>query len=162
MRYIILENNQPVNYSIEQLLKDYPNAKIYKKSKMPNEQLLANYSVYPLITEATLDTKEDETVEESTPEFRNGEWHQTWRVRKLTQKEIDMIVESRQTDFNISTTDSDDNTTNFFATTELQEERYEICKNCDSFTALKTCRECGCIMPLKIKISNTSCPVGKW
>ncbi len=160
MRYIILENNQPVNYSIEQLLKDYPNAKIYKKSKMPNEQLLANYSVYPLITEATLDTKEDETVEESTPEFRNGEWHQTWRVRKLTQKEIDMIVESRQTDFNISTID--DNTTDFFATTELQEQRYEICKSCDSFTALKTCRECGCIMPLKIKISDVSCPVGKW
>jgi hypothetical protein len=113
MRYINLENNQLIDYTIEQLLIDNSNAKIYKKTKMPNEQLIANYSVYPLITEAAPDTNEDETVEESTPEFRNGEWHQTWRVRKLTQKEIDMIVESRQTDFNISTTDSEDNTTNF-------------------------------------------------
>jgi hypothetical protein len=85
MKYIRLENNQPINYTIEQLLIDHPDAVIYKKTKMPNEQLLANYNVYPLITEAAPDINEDETAEESTPEFRDGEWHQTWRVKKLTQ-----------------------------------------------------------------------------
>lgn len=91
MRYIKLKNNIPVNYSIEQLFVDYPDAQIYKRSKMPNEQMLANYNVYPLITTPMPDFNSDETAVESTPEFREDEWHQTWTVRKLTQKEKEKI-----------------------------------------------------------------------
>jgi hypothetical protein len=162
MRYIKLENNQPVDYSIEQLFTEYPDAVIYKKAKMPNEELLANYSVYPLITESQPSLNEDETLEESTPEFRGGGWRQTWTVRKLTEEEIDKIIENRQADLNDPKSGTSDDVVRFFVSTEQQEQRYEICKSCDSFTALKTCRECGCIMPLKIKISDASCPVGKW
>jgi hypothetical protein len=169
MRYIKLENNQPVDYTIEQLLIDNPNAIIYKISQMPNEQLLAQYNVYPLITEPVPQLTEDETVEESTPEFRDGEWHQTWQVRKLTKDEISEIIESRTPIFSDANADGianadgmNEGVGRFIATVELQEQRYEICKTCDSFTALKTCRECGCIMPLKIKINSASCPLEKW
>jgi hypothetical protein len=153
MRYIKLENNQPINYTIEQLLVDNPNAVIYKNSKMPNEELLSTYNVYPLITEALPNINEDEIAEESTPEFRDGEWHQTWAIRKLTDEEIKEIVSA----YNEIPYEN-----SFFTSKDMQEKRYEICKSCDSFTVLKTCRECGCIMALKIKIAEAKCPVDKW
>jgi hypothetical protein len=153
MKYIKLENNQPIHYTIEQLFIDHPDAVIYKNTQMPNEQLLSNYNVYPLITEAWPSVKEDETVEESTPEFRDGEWHQTWIVRKLTDDEIQEIIKNNSVD---------NNTNKFISSAELQDHRYKICKTCDSFTVLKTCSECGCIMSLKVKIANVSCPLKKW
>jgi hypothetical protein len=157
MRYIRIENNSPVDYTIEQLFQDYPDAEIYKTSQMPNEQLLANYSVYPLITEPLPQLTEDETVKEGVPEFVLGEWHQTWTVRKLTQEEITEIVNNR-----LPSVTADAGSDVFFAAANVQTERYEICKKCPSFTVLKTCRECGCIMPLKIKIASVSCPLAKW
>jgi hypothetical protein len=160
MRYIKLENNQPENYTIEQLMIDYPNAIIYKISQLPDEQLLAQYNVYPLITEALPELQEDEAASESTPEFRDGEWHQTWTVRKLTEQEINEMVALRAGAD--SFTDTPENLTEFIASKDLQQQRYEICKTCDSFTMLKTCRECGCIMPLKVKIASVSCPLKKW
>ena len=161
MRYIKIENNSPVDYTIEQLFEDYPDAVIYKTSQMPNEQLLANYSVYPLITEPLPQLAEDETAEEGVPEFAQGEWHQTWTVRKLTEEEITEIIDSRTpTVTEVEGVTAADNS--FFATANVQTERYEICKQCPSFTALKTCRECGCIMPLKIKLAGASCPLTKW
>jgi hypothetical protein len=126
---------------------------------MPDEKLLANYNVYPLITEAKPIINEDEIVEESTPEFIDGEWHQTWHIRKLTEIEIQTLIESRSADLT-TTTGVDSN--KFFATSTVQTQRYEICKTCPSFTLLKTCKECGCIMPLKTKLANTSCPLAKW
>lgn len=161
MRYIKIENNSPVDYTIEQLFEDYPNAVIYKISQMPNEQLLATYSVYPLITEPLPQLAEDEIAEEGVPEFAQGEWHQTWTVRKLTEEEITEVVNSRS--FPLLATEGVDIASNsFIAAADVQTDRYEICKQCTAFTALKTCRECNCIMPLKIKIASASCPLVKW
>lgn len=164
MRYIKLENGVPVNYSIEQLFRDYPDAQIYKKSRMPNEQLLAKYNVYPLITEAMPDLNEDETVVESTPKFQDGEWHQTWTIRKLTKKELrNKIKGTGKSLTQISVSSATDVEPNeFLANKELQEKRYNICKSCESFTVLTTCRECNCIMPIKVKLTNATCPKGKW
>lgn len=163
MRYIKLENGTPKDYTIEQLLIDCPNANIYNNGiKMPNEKLLAQYDVYPLITESMPQLNEDETVEESTPEFKQGEWHQTWKTRKLSEEEIQEIIESRESFLDLANVDIAEETTGFLATKELQEQRYEICKGCDSLTVLKTCKECGCIMPLKTKLSSAVCPLDKW
>jgi hypothetical protein len=42
-------------------------------------------------------------------------------------------------------------------------ERLEICKSCSSYkNNISMCMECGCIMPLKVKIKNASCPKDKW
>jgi hypothetical protein len=42
-------------------------------------------------------------------------------------------------------------------------DRYAICLECDRFfKATKQCKECGCIMPLKVKLKNAECPIGKW
>jgi hypothetical protein len=159
MRYIKLENNVPSFYSIEQLLIDYHGAIIYKKSMMPNEELLKNYNVYPLVTTSEPSVKEDETVYEGTPEFKDREWYQTWVIRKLTDEEIKDIID---TNTSLITEDASNSSLGFFSSKELQEQRYEVCKSCNSFTTLKTCQECGCIIPLKIKLKNSVCPVNKW
>lgn len=169
MRHIKVKDNQITNYSIEQLFIDYPDAVIYNGSQMPNEKLLANYDVYPLITEAKPQLAEDETAEEGIPEFIQGEWHQTWIVRKLLEAEIQEIIDSDTAESMGSTRSPDavvsptiEKSMGIFANTELQEQRYSTCQTCSSFTFLKTCKECGCIMPLKVRLATASCPLAKW
>jgi hypothetical protein len=50
MKYIKLLNGIPENYTLEQLLIDFPNAIIYKKTKLPNEELIKEFNVYPYRT----------------------------------------------------------------------------------------------------------------
>jgi len=100
--------------------------------------MLANYNVYPLITEAQPHLNEDETAVESTPKFRNGEWHQTWTVRKLTKKEIREKIKDIEKTLSEGNVADSESAATFLADKELQEQRYNMCKSCDSFTALKS------------------------
>lgn len=161
MKYIKLENDTVVPYSIEQLFIDYPNAVIFKGAQMPSEELLKDYNVYPLITEPYPEIKEDEIAEESIPIYKENEWHQNWVVRKLSEEEIEKIIESRSIDYAIKDTETK-NQASFLAEKDVQIYRYDICKSCPSLTTLKTCKECGCIMPLKVKLAQVSCPLNKW
>jgi hypothetical protein len=111
--------------------------------------------VFPLVTTAQPLLREDEAAEEGAPEFKDGEWHQTWSVRTLSDAEIQQILDSRPTP-------ETPLTGAYIADSQAQEARYDICKGCTAFTVLKTCKECGCIMPLKVKMANASCPLGKW
>ena len=46
---------------------------------------------------------------------------------------------------------------------EQQKARMSICNSCPELIKLsKQCKKCGCIMTLKTKLSNASCPIGKW
>jgi hypothetical protein len=46
---------------------------------------------------------------------------------------------------------------------ELAKARMDICLECDRLIQItKQCRECGCMMPLKVKLTNAKCPIGKW
>jgi hypothetical protein len=46
---------------------------------------------------------------------------------------------------------------------EVSEQRLAICKECPEFIKLTSqCKECGCIMNLKTKLPNASCPLKKW
>ena len=161
MTYIKLTNGIPENYTIEQLLIDFPSAIIYKKSKLPDEALLRQFNVYPLITVELPDLLDDETAEEGTPVFDNGEWHQTWQVRKLTEEEINEIVNYRETS-NDPICGHPQNAPGIFADAAVRESRYDICKACDFLSVLKTCKECYCIMPLKTRLVDAVCPIGKW
>lgn len=54
-----------------------------------------------------------------------------------------------------------------FPETEISKKRYSICKKCENFNStLKTCKECNCFMPLKVRVPDTvykvKCPKGKW
>ena len=41
--------------------------------------------------------------------------------------------------------------------------RFDICKICPELIQLtKQCKKCGCFMAMKTKLSNASCPMGKW
>jgi hypothetical protein len=41
--------------------------------------------------------------------------------------------------------------------------RMDICNACPKLIqATKQCKECGCLMHLKTKLPNASCPLGKW
>mgnify|MGYP006083763067 FL=1 len=160
LKYIKIENNQPINYTLEQLFIDFPNAIIYKKTKLPNEDLIKEFNVYPLITTQSPELQEDETAEEGIPVFKDNEWTQTWNIRKLTQEEVSDIIESHLIE--VEELETDAVFSAFFVNTEVREARYDICKACTSFTALKTCNECHCIMPLKTKLRDVVCPLGKW
>lgn len=163
MRYIKIENNSPIHYSIEQLMEDIPDAVIYEKSELPSEKLLKNYDVYPLVTTPF---PEADVVEEGTPIFSNGEWIQTWITREFTQEER---LEYENTREKSKISDRDNFFKPFlenqilFVDSETQANRYDICKSCDKFFELtKQCKECGCFMTLKTKLKMTSCPLNKW
>lgn len=50
-----------------------------------------------------------------------------------------------------------------FTSTKEKDRRYSICQQCPHLRALtKTCKKCNCYMPLKTKIKEVSCPIGKW
>jgi hypothetical protein len=45
----------------------------------------------------------------------------------------------------------------------IQQERMAICDTCpELFQLTKQCKECMCIMPLKTKLAEAECPLGKW
>ena len=50
-----------------------------------------------------------------------------------------------------------------YATDEVQEQRYAVCKTCPELINLtKTCKQCGCFMPAKTKLLHAYCPLNKW
>lgn len=53
------------------------------------------------------------------------------------------------------------NPKNYGSKTEAN-QRLSVCYKCPSFTKAKTCKECGCFMVAKTKLTNATCPLGKW
>ena len=52
-----------------------------------------------------------------------------------------------------------------FVTPQEYKTRYEICMKCEHKVVrlnIPTCEVCGCILYIKTKISNQSCPKDKW
>lgn len=50
-----------------------------------------------------------------------------------------------------------------WASKEISEQRYSICKDCPELIKLtKQCKKCGCFMIAKSKLKKASCPLGKW
>jgi hypothetical protein len=42
-------------------------------------------------------------------------------------------------------------------------DRYTICRECPELLGItKQCKQCGCMMPLKVKLKEAECPIGKW
>ncbi|QDP49300.1 MAG: hypothetical protein Unbinned3065contig1007_14 [Prokaryotic dsDNA virus sp.] len=53
--------------------------------------------------------------------------------------------------------------TKWFATSEVYNERMQICKECNYYFKLTgNCKVCGCFMKIKSRIGSMSCPKGKW
>lgn len=45
----------------------------------------------------------------------------------------------------------------------VAEQRLSICKACPEYIkATHQCKECGCIMNLKVKLPHAQCPFDKW
>ena len=43
------------------------------------------------------------------------------------------------------------------------DQRMSLCEECPELLQIThQCRQCGCYMPAKTKLSNASCPMGKW
>jgi hypothetical protein len=50
-----------------------------------------------------------------------------------------------------------------FVTQPIAQARYDICKACEHFNnTLYICKQCGCLMKMKVKLENSSCPINKW
>jgi recombinational DNA repair protein RecR len=50
----------------------------------------------------------------------------------------------------------------FLAAKETVKTRMDICNECPHLTKKKRCKECGCFMNVKAKLSLTRCPIGRW
>lgn len=49
------------------------------------------------------------------------------------------------------------------ASEEEAQLRLNICNSCDKLVQItKQCKECGCIMPVKVKLKDATCPLNKW
>lgn len=84
MRYYKIENNIPVEYSIEQLLEDHPGAQICDVFLGElSENMLKNYNVYRLIECPKIDS---DNCTEGTPILQNDILIQTW-IDNDTQQE---------------------------------------------------------------------------
>jgi hypothetical protein len=45
----------------------------------------------------------------------------------------------------------------------LSKERLEVCNECpELIKTTKQCKKCLCFMDLKTKLTNATCPLGKW
>jgi hypothetical protein len=42
------------------------------------------------------------------------------------------------------------------------EQRLKICRQCEFLQRFSRCAKCGCIMPIKARIPQMHCPIGKW
>jgi hypothetical protein len=75
-KYIKIENNNPIEYSIEQLLEDHPGCQICDifLGEIDNK-LLEKYNVFPLVECPPID---GDHVQEGIPILVNGRWSQTW------------------------------------------------------------------------------------
>lgn len=50
-----------------------------------------------------------------------------------------------------------------YTSEDESQSRLDMCNDCDSLIKLtKQCKECGCFMPLKVKLKNARCPLSKW
>lgn len=44
---------------------------------------------------------------------------------------------------------------------EYQKDRIKICEGCEHYDHGR-CKLCSCFMPLKTRVRNMNCPIGKW
>jgi hypothetical protein len=50
-----------------------------------------------------------------------------------------------------------------FVNEEERRRRLEICGACDQYRVkFRQCKKCGCLMPFKTKLQNSTCPLQKW
>lgn len=49
------------------------------------------------------------------------------------------------------------------ASADKASKRKDVCKACEQYRrALDQCKVCGCIISIKTRLNDTSCPLGKW
>ena len=54
------------------------------------------------------------------------------------------------------------NKKNYVEETEAK-RRFDVCLSCpELINATKQCRQCGCFMNLKTKLTHATCPMSKW
>jgi hypothetical protein len=51
---------------------------------------------------------------------------------------------------------------NYAEDQQLRIQRLNICRQCDHLNKMEMCNFCGCFMPMKTKLEEARCPIGKW
>lgn len=47
------------------------------------------------------------------------------------------------------------------ANSDASGKRLQICEACEHYEN-RMCKQCGCLMPAKVRLSTSKCPIGKW
>lgn len=46
---------------------------------------------------------------------------------------------------------------------QVAKDRMDVCLDCPELIGLtKQCKQCGCVMPAKVRLLEAVCPLGKW
>lgn len=49
------------------------------------------------------------------------------------------------------------------SSSDLSAKRIKICEECpERDPTFSVCKQCGCLIPAKVRFSKSSCPLGKW
>jgi hypothetical protein len=88
--HIKLTNGTPTAYSIGQLRRDNPQVSFPKT--IP-DATLAEYGVYPVSPSDQPEHKSNEVVEDAGYlQLADGTWKQAWRVRPMTEQEVEQVA----------------------------------------------------------------------
>ena len=91
--HIKLTNGTPTAYSIGQLRRDNPQVSFPKT--IPDDTL-AEYDVYPVTPAEQPEHTATEVVEDAGYlQLADGTWKQAWRVRPMTEQELEHLAQQR-------------------------------------------------------------------
>jgi hypothetical protein len=91
--YIKIKNGQPETYSVRQLRRD--NSQVSFPQDI-TKNTLAQYHVYPVTPVEPPNHAANEVVEDAGfAQLSDGTWQQAWRVRSMTEQELEQLVEQR-------------------------------------------------------------------
>ena len=65
---------------------------------------------------------------------------------------------------NLENIDWDDSSFQTEVSANIVDIRKEICNQCPHLSKIKMCTQCGCFMPMKIRLTGfgVKCPLNKW
>jgi hypothetical protein len=89
--YIRLVNDIPEKVTLSSLRTVYPNVSF---PKIPSEEALAEYDIYPLQETFPIYDSATQVAAEGTPVLDAGVWKQSWTIRTKTTEELE--VEAKQ------------------------------------------------------------------
>lgn len=88
---------------------------------------------------------------------------EVWNLYLQEKQNRELIKEKKQKKIEDATLVDLLNPKKYLKNKDQVDERISICEKCEFFIKItKQCSKCGCFMNLKTRLTDASCPEGKW